>query len=446
MQRDEALAGLARGFAFRMVEGLGILSRDKVTDEVRNLDQDARGALRKHGVRFGQYTVFVPILLKPAPTRLRLVLWSLANELQAFPECPPPGLVTVPTDRTAPDGYHLMSGYRASGERAIRVDMLERLADLLRGEDGRNGFEASPDMLSISGLSLEQFADLMRGLGYKSEKGERVKRKPEGIMAEKPGDVGDDGRPVSPQESAAAPDDAVDESGSDAGGENFAPAMMTGTGPSEAEAGARDDAEPNPQAEDVLGNGGDTDALADSDAGGTEAQSDLPAKEAAASDSLEDGIAAPESRPADSRACGTATDAVAAAEASSSDVPSDAGGQGKGDSETVPGKSGEADAETEVFYIFARARSRRRRDEPHQDRSKRRDEPGQDRNKKRGRPEEGQRGKKGKPGSGKGERGPKQKGAGDKPRRYEARPPREEKPVDPDNPFVAALMGLKEKS
>ena len=90
MSRDEALTGLARGFAFRLVEGLGVLPRDAVGDEVKQLDQDARGALRKHGVRFGQFTVFLPALLKPAPTRLRLVLWSLWNGLDEFPEKPAP--------------------------------------------------------------------------------------------------------------------------------------------------------------------------------------------------------------------------------------------------------------------------------------------------------------------------------------------------------------------
>ncbi len=97
MARDEALTGLARGFAFRLSEALGVLPRDTVAAEVKDLDQEARGALRKHGVRFGQYTVFLPALLKPAPTRLRLVLWSLWNGLSEFPESPPPGLVTIPT-------------------------------------------------------------------------------------------------------------------------------------------------------------------------------------------------------------------------------------------------------------------------------------------------------------------------------------------------------------
>ena len=56
--------------------------------------------------------------------------------------------------------------------------MLERLADMLRAEDSRGGFEAKADMLSITGMTLEQFAALMEGLGYKAEKGERAKAKP----------------------------------------------------------------------------------------------------------------------------------------------------------------------------------------------------------------------------------------------------------------------------
>ncbi|KAG1647601.1 hypothetical protein GQR58_030468 [Nymphon striatum] len=173
MNADEALEGLAKGFAFRLSENFGVVSRSDVADDVKALEQDARGALRKHGVRFGQFTIFMPLLLKPAPTRLRLVLWSLSKGLQDFPEAPPPGLVTVPTIDGLPDGTYTMSGYRAAGARAIRIDMLERLAD----KNTRAGFEATADMLSITGMTLEQFANLMEGLGYKAEKGEREKVK-----------------------------------------------------------------------------------------------------------------------------------------------------------------------------------------------------------------------------------------------------------------------------
>jgi ATP-dependent RNA helicase SUPV3L1/SUV3 len=184
LRDDESLSGMARGVAFRIVEELGVLPRSAVAQEVKDLDQEARGLLRKHGVRFGQYTIFQQLMLKPAPTRLRLVLWSLAQGLDEFPEAPPPGLVTVPAVTGAPEGYYEKSGYRLAGTRAIRIDMLERLADMTRTQDSRAGFEATPDMLSITGMTLEQFADLMGGLGYKGDKGERTKVK--AIVAEEP--------------------------------------------------------------------------------------------------------------------------------------------------------------------------------------------------------------------------------------------------------------------
>jgi len=212
MSGDETLTGLAKGFAFRLSEGFGVVPRGEVAEEVKALDQDARGALRKHGVRFGQFTIFMPLLLKPAPTRLRLVLWSLSKGLDQFPEAPPPGMVTVPTVEGLEPGSYAMSGYRAAGQRAIRIDMLERLADMLRDQNTRAGFEATADMLSITGMTLEQFANLMEGLGYKAEKGEREKVKAVAPPAEAPKDA--DAAPVNPipEGETAQPDgEAADE-------------------------------------------------------------------------------------------------------------------------------------------------------------------------------------------------------------------------------------------
>ncbi|MBL4542812.1 MAG: disulfide oxidoreductase [Rhodobacteraceae bacterium] len=224
LQKDDALPPPARGFGFGLVEALGLLPREPVAAEVKALDQAARGALRKHGVRFGQYMIFVPALLKPAPTRLRLVLWALARGEAEFPQAPPPGLVTIPLAGGVPATVYHLSGYRPAGARAIRIDMLERLADMLRACDSRAGFEASAEMLSITGLTLEQFADLMGGLGYAAERGERTKLRPpradadassalagdvgdtdaEGAEAAAPGPAGSDG--AAPADAAPAPE------------------------------------------------------------------------------------------------------------------------------------------------------------------------------------------------------------------------------------------------
>ena len=353
LKNDDTLTGLARGFAFRMVEGFGIVPRDAVAADVKELDQDARGALRKHGVRFGQFTIFLPLLLKPAPTRLRMLLWSLDQQLDRFPENPPPGLVTIPVDAGAPAGTDLMAGYKTAGTRAIRIDMLERLADMLRSEDSRGGFEAKPDMLSITGMTLEQFATLMEGLGYRAEKGEREKVKAAPQTAEKDGQKA---------------------------GEADTPTI--------AEAAA----EPDASAADVAPEGAASKGIAAEDAPGAE---EVPAGD----------VTAPEGP--------VPTEEPAPAE------------------ETLPaegtGAAEETGPEMEVFYTFTWAGNRGRRDAG----------AGQAR-----RPGGKAQGKPGGKPQGKRKGGGKPQG---KPQTHHARPPRKEKAIDPDNPFAAALMGLKKE-
>src|SRR5262249_4392365 len=56
----EDVTGMARGVAFQIVEALGVLERQKVADDVKGLDQPARAILRKYGVRFGAYHIYLP--------------------------------------------------------------------------------------------------------------------------------------------------------------------------------------------------------------------------------------------------------------------------------------------------------------------------------------------------------------------------------------------------
>jgi len=74
------VVGMARGVAFQLVESLGVLERQKVAEEVKGLDQPARATLRKYGVRFGAYHIYIPGLLKPAPRALATQLWTIKHE------------------------------------------------------------------------------------------------------------------------------------------------------------------------------------------------------------------------------------------------------------------------------------------------------------------------------------------------------------------------------
>ncbi|MGE0847554.1 MAG: helicase-related protein [Flavobacteriaceae bacterium] len=188
--QDETLTGAARGIGFQLVEELGVLERTRVHDVLKELDQPARATLRRHGVRFGAYHVFVPALMKPAPRRLAAELWALGRpetEIEAMRRIAALAL----TGRTSIDAvegasadiYRLL-GFRLAGPRAVRIDIHERLAALIRNAmnyrqdaatvppgavDGRS-FTTTLDMMSLVGAAGDEFANLMSGLGYRAEK------------------------------------------------------------------------------------------------------------------------------------------------------------------------------------------------------------------------------------------------------------------------------------
>ena len=138
LSQAEDVSGLARGIAFQLKEGFGCLRREAVANEIRALDQPSRAQLRKYGVRFGAFNIFFPLLLKPAAADLLLVLWTLKEgeshgiSFDKMPEPPRPGLTSLPADLKLPADYYRVSGFHLCGPRAVRCDILERLADLIR--------------------------------------------------------------------------------------------------------------------------------------------------------------------------------------------------------------------------------------------------------------------------------------------------------------------------
>src|SRR6202041_1766739 len=77
LSKAEDVTGIARGIAFQLIEAMGVLERSKISAEMKDLDQPSRASLRKYGVRFGAYHIYVPSLLKPAARALASLLWAL---------------------------------------------------------------------------------------------------------------------------------------------------------------------------------------------------------------------------------------------------------------------------------------------------------------------------------------------------------------------------------
>jgi ATP-dependent RNA helicase SUPV3L1/SUV3 len=195
LARAEDVTGIARGIAFQLIEALGVLERAKISAEMKDLDQTSRASLRKYGVRFGAYHIYVPALLKPAARALASLLWAEKQDsvdmaaLSGAQHLAGSGRTSFPVDKLIDRDAYRVLGYKQCGERAVRVDILERLADLIRpalswrqgpsggspGEkpagafDGR-GFVVTQAMTSLTGSAGEDFASILRALGYRMEK------------------------------------------------------------------------------------------------------------------------------------------------------------------------------------------------------------------------------------------------------------------------------------
>jgi ATP-dependent RNA helicase SUPV3L1/SUV3 len=154
------LRGFARGLAYRLLEGGGVLSRRGVERELRELSQGERRALRALGVRFGGFCLFLPEVIGAQPLALACAdraapgwRWT-AEDVQALPAAAPP-------DRALG-----LRGLMRAGGLVISVAVLERLSGLLRPSKGSAGVVLPPSVLAGFGWDPPRLAEVMRALDF----------------------------------------------------------------------------------------------------------------------------------------------------------------------------------------------------------------------------------------------------------------------------------------
>ncbi|MBB5074203.1 ATP-dependent RNA helicase SUPV3L1/SUV3 [Bartonella callosciuri] len=188
LRNADSLTDSTSNLALQLVRSLGILPRREVAELVKNLDQESRAVLRRLGVRFGAFHIYIAGMLKPAPVRAIMLLWNLQNkdhDQTGFCEISAAlssGRTSLVVDPTYNRQFYQLAGYRILGQRAVRVDILERLANLIRPAlHWKQGSEPKPDgaydgksffvtstMMSILGANGTDMEEILKGLGYQS--------------------------------------------------------------------------------------------------------------------------------------------------------------------------------------------------------------------------------------------------------------------------------------
>lgn len=167
---EKQASGSARGILWQTVERLGTIPRANVRDLLKSLSEDDKKVLARSGLRLGYDFIFFPMLLKPAAQRVCAVLWKIWNEKTQYATgFATQGKMSIPVEKGIPHALYLVQGYVLAGNRAIRVDVMERFTAKLREVTRQEKDKPQPlplELLSLAGLKRDEAADVFSHLGF----------------------------------------------------------------------------------------------------------------------------------------------------------------------------------------------------------------------------------------------------------------------------------------
>ena len=159
-----------RALAYQLYENNGVIKREIVKYFLKKLGQNERGILRKLGVKFGKYHIFLFKLFKPNAVSLRIALWK--NYHQKYFELKPPtfGLNFLNSKNPDNKDFMLLCGFEKIDNYFIRIDILERLFIKIMNSDPENNKEIklTPEMLNLLGCSKDNFIKVIKKMNYKT--------------------------------------------------------------------------------------------------------------------------------------------------------------------------------------------------------------------------------------------------------------------------------------
>ena len=158
-----------RALSYRLYENNGVVKRSIISEYLKKIKQDDRKKLRKLGVKFGRYHIFLFKLFKPSSVSLRILLWKSYNNKFLTLSPPTFGLNFLDGMKSANKDFMLLCGFEKFDDIYVRIDILERLFLLIfnSDKDDKKEIKVIPEMLNLLGCSKESFKRLLKKMDYK---------------------------------------------------------------------------------------------------------------------------------------------------------------------------------------------------------------------------------------------------------------------------------------
>ena len=160
-----------RALAYHLYENNGVIKREEVLEFLKKLNQDERKKLRRIGVKFGRYHIFLFKLFKPSSVSLRTLLWKSYNEKNSNLSPPTFGLNFLEEKKIIDQNFMLLCGFEKFDNFYVRIDILERLFIMIlnsKKDAGTNEIKLIPEMLNLLGCNKENFIKLIQKMNYKT--------------------------------------------------------------------------------------------------------------------------------------------------------------------------------------------------------------------------------------------------------------------------------------
>jgi len=159
-------APMLRGILAQLAGHGGILDRADVHEALAGLERKDRHALQKLGITIGSLDLFVPALLKPETTRLRLAFCAVRDGAP-MPPVPLAGLGLLDKPAATLASAAQQAGFRRFGDQMLRIDLVERIARTAHDARGKERTATVDPALAVSlGVGSETFSRIMRALGF----------------------------------------------------------------------------------------------------------------------------------------------------------------------------------------------------------------------------------------------------------------------------------------
>ena len=158
-----------RALAYRLYENNGVIKRANISEYLKKINQDERKKLRRLGVKFGRYHIFLFKLFKPSAVSLRILLWKSFNNKFLTLSPPTFGLNFLEGMKSANKDFMLLCGFEKFDDIYVRIDILERLFLLIFNseKDEKQEVKVIPEMLNLLGCSKDSFKRLLKKMNYK---------------------------------------------------------------------------------------------------------------------------------------------------------------------------------------------------------------------------------------------------------------------------------------